>query len=168
MANNQRDALAATRRISSFRSARGTGPFVLGRDILVGLHMLPIALMPPIENLGGDKDSGEGRGNDTHEESEGDVVELTAAEEEEREGRQECRRRGHDSAGKYFSDRTINDVTQRPGGIKLKLFTNTIEDNDRLVDRVTSDAQNSRDHRRRELVTEKHEDTDVHQNIVQG
>ena len=54
--NKQRDASAISRRISLFRSAGGTGPLVLGRDILVGLNMHPVALVPPVENGAGDEE----------------------------------------------------------------------------------------------------------------
>ena len=73
------EAVVAMSRVGSFRCVAGALPLVLRRDVVVRLDVLPVALVPPVEDLGGDEDGGEGGGDDADEEGEGDVVQLAAA-----------------------------------------------------------------------------------------
>ena len=130
--------------------------------------MLPVALVPPVEDLGGDEDGGEGRGDDADKEGEGDVVQLAAAEHPQRERREEGRGRRHDRAGEDLADGRVDDVLQGAGRIELQLLPNAVEDDHRLVDGVARHAEDGRDHGRGELVAGEHEDADVHQDVVQG
>src|SRR5579883_1972725 len=53
-----------------FRRLAGAGPLVLRSDVGMGLDVLPVALVPPIENRAGDEDGGEGAGDDADQEGE--------------------------------------------------------------------------------------------------
>ena len=62
------------------RSLAGTGPLVLRRDVVVGLDVLPVTLVPPVEYRARDVDRRERAGNDADEEREGEVVDHAATE----------------------------------------------------------------------------------------
>src|SRR5471032_1749359 len=65
----------------SLRGLAGTRPLVLGRHVGVRLDMLPIPLVPPVEDRAGDEDGREGAGDDADEEGEREVLHHAGAED---------------------------------------------------------------------------------------
>src|SRR5258708_15211243 len=136
----------------SLRCAAGSGPLVLRSDVMVSFDVLSIALVPPVEDWAGDEDRRERTRDNTNEEGERKIVDYATAEDEECERRKKRGEAGHHRTREHLVDRAIDNVPQRTVGILFQFFPNSIEYHDGVVDRITCDRQNRRDHGRRKAM----------------
>src|SRR4051812_35475192 len=113
-----------------FRRLAGTLPFVLRSDIVMRLDVLPVAFVPPVEDRTRDEDRGERAGHDTNEEREREIIDHTAAKDEQRERREEGRQTREDRTREHAVRREVDHVPQIHRGVQLQLFADAVEHDD--------------------------------------
>src|SRR5690606_3082026 len=107
--------------------------------------------------------------HDAEEENQRELADRPATEDEEREERGQRRHARQHRPRERLVDRTVdqrNDLLTPPR--RLQILADPIEDNDRVVQRVTQDRQHGGDGRQRNLEPEDRQDPERDEHIVSG
>lgn len=97
--------------------------------------------MPPDGNRAGDGDGRVCSRNRADEEGEREAAKNFAAEDDERENREEYKPVGNDCARHRLIDRIIDQIVERLIAVQRQVFTDAVENNDRVVYRETDERQ---------------------------
>ena len=83
---------------------------------------------------------------DTDEQSKGEVMDDAASEEEQTQDDQQCGQRGHDCSAQSLVDAGVDNISEAQFLVDLgaEVFTNPVEDDDGVVERVTDNGQQRR------------------------
>ncbi len=135
---------------------------------------LRLALLEVRHQGGGDHDGRVRTGGETDEQREGDVVQHPAAEgatadEQQRGHREEGHHRGVDGADQGAVETAVGELAVRVAGlfgVVLRGLFESVEDDDRVVQRIAEDGQQTDDRARGDLEADDGVDTDGDREVV--
>ena len=82
-----------------------------------------------------------------------EIRDRAAAKKEKRQRRQQDRQHGQDGPAQGLIDAEINHVCERGLPHQFHIITNTVERDDRVIDRITDNGQDRRDRRKIDLAS---------------
>src|SRR5262245_2064840 len=107
--------------------------------------VLGLALLDDREERRRDEDRRVRTGGDADEDREREVLERLAAEDEEREDREQRDDRRRDRAADRLPEGLVGDRGEARAPHDLRVLAHAVEDDDGVVDRVTQDGEQRRD-----------------------
>ena len=114
---------------------------------LAPAHEHRFSLLPQGENGGADEDRGVGARGDAHEQREREVLERLPAEEQQRADRHQGREAGRERAGQHLGHRAVHDLRVGRARHARHVLADAVEHDDRVVERVAQDREQSGDRR---------------------
>src|SRR5215213_9720494 len=116
---------------------------------------------------GGDEDGRVRSRDDTHQHGERESAQHLSAEQVQGQHGEEGRARGQERPPERLVDAGIHDLVERLTPHRPHVFAHSIEDDDRVVDRVPGNRQDGRHDIQRELVAGKRHHGQDHEDVVE-
>src|SRR5579872_208016 len=110
--------------------------------------------LPEYQNWTGNENRRVGTHNDPYHQRERKAIQHLPTEQIERQCREESKAGGQHSPAQRLVDALIDQRFQRLTAEQLEVFANAIEDHNRVVHGVTNQCEQSRDHRKVDLLVE--------------
>src|SRR5215471_2266082 len=101
-----------------------------------------------------------------HHQGKGECTKHLAAHQEQNEHGKESQAAGQDSSRKSLVDGLVDDVRERFPAQQTVILTNAIEDDDRVVHRITDQREQRRDDRQGNLEAEQREKSQRDEHVV--
>ena len=122
---------------------------------------------PPKDDGRGDKDRGVGSDYNADNNGKGKVTQHCAPEEKQAKNRDERHRAGKNCAAKCLIDTFVHDLLDRAATSAGQAFSDSVVNDDGVVDGVAGDRQDSADHRECQFAPKEREHADRDEDIVQ-
>ena len=122
---------------------------------------------PPENDGRSDKDRGIGSDQDAYENRQGEVPQDRAAEQKETANRDKRGPTSEDRAAQRLINAFVHDLLDRTATSAGQTFANAIENDDRVINRVTGDGENGADQSKSQFTPQECEGADREQDVMQ-
>src|SRR6266700_8176613 len=148
--------------------ARGRGLGLFGSDFALEAGFAPAAgASPPQDNGRGNEDGGVGPDGYPDDDSQGEIAQDRAAEQEQTQNRDQRDRAGKDRPAQRLIDAFVHDLFDRTFAAAGQTFANPIVNNDSIVDGIAGDGEHSPNHGEGKLAVQQRKHTNRDQDVVQ-